>query len=285
MQLAQFHRFAIFPAALFVLGGFATTVEAREPLSPEALAKLSGIDKALDDIADSMAEQGSQIAQNGEAMGAPEAFVASWRKAAQTTFAPQKLKASLAKSFAGKLSPKEALAVEDFYKSPVGQRIVTAEVEAGSLAGQEQMKAEAATVMQALLADKMRKAAIDAIAKAIHLEEMTTALSLNVSRAVMIGLTSADPNDTRMTLDDIEEAIQQQKATITSQMGAVVTLSLAFAYRSLPIEDLNAYVAFLKTGPGAKFSNVTLKALDAVMSEAGLAFGRALSSDLKRQPI
>lgn len=282
MRRSKFASLAIVALAALALTGAA---KAREAMSPEALTTLSGVDKALDDVAASMAEQGGDIAKEGEAIGEPDAFAAAWRKAALATFAPDKLKASMAKRLAGKLKPQEAFAVEDFYRSPLGQRIVAAEIAAGGKAGQEQMIAEAAKLMEALLADKKRKAAIDAVGKAIQIEEISTAIALNVSRAVMIGLASVNTGGGRMTLEDIERAIEQQKGEIASQMGAVATLSMAFAYRALPMDDLEAYEAFLKSGPGAKYTDIVLKSLDAVLSEGGLAFGRALAVELGRDPI
>lgn len=274
--------FAVLAAAAVAMSPLAS---AREAMSPAALATLSGVDKALDDVATSMADQGGDIAKEGEAIGEPGAFAAAWRKAALATFAPDKLKTSLAKRLTGKLSPQEAFAVEDFYKSPLGQRIVAAEVAAGGKAGQEQMMAEAAKLMEGLLADQKRKAAIDAVGKAIQIENISTSIALNVSRAVMIGLASVETGAGRMTIEDIEQAIEQQKGEVATQMGAFATLSMAFAYRSLPMDDLKAYEVFLRSGPGAKYTDLVLKGLDAVLSEGGLAFGRALALELGRDPI
>lgn len=258
---------------------------AREPIAPTELARITGMDKALDGVAAGIAVQGDQLAAEGEAIGGTANFAATWKKVADAAFAPAKLKAAFAARLAGKLSATETNTIEDFYRSDLGQRLVAAEVASGSEAGQQEMIAQARQIMEKLSADPARRKVLDEIVAATRLNDMSTVLAINMSRAIMIGLATADKTGSRMTMEDIVNATEQQRAEVSTQMDAVVTLSLAHAYRDIPASDLQSYATFLSKPEGRKFSGVVLNALDAVMSEAGLSFGKQLATELGREPI
>lgn len=267
------------------LTAVASAGQLREPISGAALTELTGVDRTLDEVYGSIADQGEAIAAEGEAIGDKVGFVSAWRKAAEITFAPAKLRSAFATRMTGKLAAEHALAVEDFYRSELGQRLVTAETAATTPAAQQEMMDSAQALMQQLLEDPNRQAALDRINRSVKLEEMAVNLALNVSRALLIGLATTDTAATRMSLEDIIRAIDEQKPQIEVETGAMTQLSLAFAYRNLDVADLDGYAEFLETPAGASYSDAVMKSLDAVMSEASLAFGRALSSDMNKQPI
>lgn len=273
---------------LLVLGALALASDgayAREPISPEALAQLTGVDRAFDNLAGSLAEQGNAIASQGQVIGDKDTFVATWRNAAQAAFAPDKLKAAYAKRLTGKLAPNESIAVEDFFRSKLGRRMVAAEASANTSEAQQAMIAQAKELMERLAKDSKRKAALNRVSRSIKLEEMTIKAAMNMSRAVLIGLSSAGASGQRMTLEEIMEAIEKQRPQIAAEISAVMALTLAYVYRELPVADVNAYANFLETPAGAKYADQSIKGLDATLSEAGLAFGRALAQGLNKDPI
>mgnify|MGYP001303890810 FL=1 len=88
-----------------------------------------------------------------------------------------------------------------------------------------------------------------------------------------------------MTLEDISQAIDQMREQTSKEMAALTALSMAYIYRSIPVGDLASYEAFMRTPAGAKFIDLVMKGLDAVISEASLSFGKALAVELGRDPI
>ena len=270
-------------AALLIFS--AASAQAREPVTPGELAALAGVDKTLDEVVSALSEQGDAIAQESGALGDRESFTASWHKAAALSFAPSKLKAAFAIRMNGKLTPEETGTVAAFYQSPLGQRIVGSETTAATPAGQQQMMSEAEDIMELLLKSPLRQAALDRIIRSARLDEMSINMAVNVSRAMLIGLTTTGTGATRMTLEDIVIALDEQRPQIAAETAVMTKLSLAFAYRDLPMEDLVAYAEFLETQAGSKHADAVMKGLDAVLSEAALSFGNALSGDLERTPI
>lgn len=278
-------RAAVLLALFAVSAMTAAAGYAREPIAPAALAALTGIDRAFDEVVGSLAEQGEAIAAEGDAIGDKETFAATWRKAAEATFAPAKLKAAFATRIAGKFTAEDSHTIEDFYRSDLGRRLVAAEVAATSIEAQQKMLAEAKELMEGLVKAPGRQAALDRVSRAIKLEDMSVNLALNVSRAMLIGLATTGTSAQAMSMEEILEALEQQRPQIAAETNAMSAISLAYAYRDLPVADIEAYAAFLETPAGVKYSDAVLKGLDAVLSEAGLAFGRALSGGLKQQPI
>lgn len=257
----------------------------REPISPAALGTLTGVDKALEDVASAMAEEAANVAKEDPNLSDANTFIAAWKKSALSSFAPDKLKASFAQRLTGKLTPSETNAVEDFYRSELGQRVVGAEIAGSSKAAQEAMAGEALALMEKLEADPARKAALKSLSAAAQIDEMSVTIALNVARAMMIGVASAQTSSQRLTLEDISQAIDQMREQTGKEMAALTALSMAYIYRNIPVGELASYEAFMRTPAGAKFIDQVMKGLDAVISEASLAFGKALAVELGRDPI
>ncbi|MFV0367715.1 MAG: DUF2059 domain-containing protein [Hyphomicrobiaceae bacterium] len=262
-----------------------TAIKAREPASMARLAEVSGMDKALEGFAAAIATQGDQIIQQGNAIGDPAAFLEAWKRAANKSFTGDALKAGFLKRLGGKFSPDEINAVVDFYQSDLGKRLVAAEVAAGTEARQQEMANLAPSLMEGLAKDPTRNQELERIATVTNLSETMTSLALNISRAILIGIATADTSDRRMTLDDIAQVMTQQRPTIAKQMEAMTILSLAYAYKDLAIADLKEYGVFLATPSGRKFTAVSIENLDAVLSSASLTFGKLLAAELGRTPI
>ncbi|MCB1528338.1 MAG: DUF2059 domain-containing protein [Hyphomicrobiaceae bacterium] len=259
--------------------------EARESVSVAKLAEISGMIDALDEMADAIAGQAEQITQEGDATGEPAEFLAAWKKAANKGFSADTMKAEFLKRLEGKLAPDETNAVTEFYVSDLGKKLVAAETASASDAGQQEMASLAPSLMEGLAKEPARKAVLDKIAAVTNLNELMTSMTLNVSRAVLIGMATADTSSRRMTLEDISQVMAQQKPTIAKQSEAMAMLSLAHAYKDMSVDDLEKYGNFLATPAGGKFIKVTTGAIDAVMSGASLTFGKLLAAELGRTPI
>jgi hypothetical protein len=272
-------------AFLAVLLAPLASVEARQPIGAAALVELTGLDRALEEVASGLAAEGARIVGQGEEIGDKEQFQAAWEQAASEAFAPAKLKDSLARRIDGKLKPDELLKVEDFYKGKLGKAMVTREIAASSAKSQQEMMSGAEKMMHALASNPRRIAALESLSRAIRLKEVSTGIALNMMRAVMIGMAAANTDKLKMPLDVIEEQVEQHRQTAAQEMEAVTALSMTYTYRSASIGDINSYEKFLRSPAGRRFNDVAMGGLDAVLSEGGLAFGNALVKFLNRTPI
>ncbi len=260
-------------------------VEAREPISATALVELTGLDRALDEVATGLAGEGARIVGQGEEIGDKEQFKAAWEQAATESFASAKLKESLARRIDGKLKPAELAKIEDFYKGKLGRAMVGREIAASSAKSQQEMMTGAEQMMRALSSNRNRIVALESLSRAIRLKEVSTGIALNMMRAVMIGMAAANTDKLKMPLDVIEEQVEQHRVTAAQEMEAVTALSMTYTYRSASIDDIKAYEKFLRSPAGRRFNDVAMGGLDAVLSEGGLAFGNALVRFLNRTPI
>lgn len=261
------------------------SVEAREPIGATALVELTGLDRALEEVATGLAGEGARIVGQGEEIGDKDQFKAAWEQAATEAFASAKLKESLARRIDGKLTPAELVKIEDFYKGKLGRAMVAREIAAGSVKSQQEMMTGAEKMMRALSTNPKRIVALESLSRAIRLKEVSTGIALNMMRAVMIGMAAANTDKLKMPLDVIEEQVEQHRLTASQEMEAVTALSMTYTYRSASVDDIKAYEKFLRSPAGRRFNDVAMGGLDAVLSEGGLAFGNALVRFLNRTPI
>ena len=274
-----------FVLVLFGLFAGATSAAPRQPIPAVELVKLTGFDRALDDVARSLAQEGIRAASEGHAVGEAQEFALAWAAAAQEAFAPERLKEALAKRIAGKLTDKELFAIEDFFKGRLGKSMVAREVASGTPEGQQDMASRAQRLMTDLMRKPKRIEALEAVANAIRLKEASVEMALNMMRAVLIGLSAADKSQLSMPIDLINEQIEAHRESVTQETEAVIMLAMAYTYRTATVSDLNAYAKFLRSPPGKRFFDVAMGGLDAVLSESGLVFGNLLMQSLGRMPI
>ncbi len=275
-------------ALLLALTGLVSSVASaapRQPIAATELVKLTGFDRALDDVARSLAQEGIRAAAEGNAVGEAQEFALAWAAAAQEAFAPAKLKESLASRIAGKLDDRDLHAIEDFFKGRLGSAMVAREVASGTPESQRDMAARAQRLMTDLMRKPKRVEALEAVADAVRLKEASVEMALNMMRAVLIGLSAADKSQLSMPLDVINEQIEAHRESVTQETEAVIMLAMAYTYRTATIADLNAYAKFLRSPPGKRFFDVAMGGLDAVLSEGGLLFGNLLMQSLGRMPI
>lgn len=280
-------RLLVMAYALLVCVSLATPSSAggREPLTATEIVRLTGFDRALDDIASSLAREGPRLALEGGGIGDKADFALAWAAAAETAFSPAKLKSSLAARVSGKLAPADLYAVEKFFKSKLGRAMVAREVASATPEAQREMAGKAERLMKSLAANPRRIEALVAVADAIHLREASVQIALNMMRAVLIGLAASDQSQLSMPVEAIDAEIEKHRDAVVAETDAVVMLAMAFTYRTASLKDLHAYADFLRSPVGKRFYNVAMKGLDATLSEGGLVFGNLLMATLGRMPI
>mgnify|MGYP001435643828 CR=1 FL=1 len=288
MSKRALSRYAVLASLLAMLAALVlpfAAAQAREPISPEALVSLTGLDRALEEVATGLAAEGARIVGQGEDVGDPEQFRTAWEHAASESFSPTRLKEALARRIAGKLSPAELQKVESFYTGKLGKAMVAREVAASSSAAQQEMVTGAEKLMRGLASQPKRIVALDNLARAIRLKEVSTGIALNMMRAVMIGMSATNTSKLAMPLDVIEQQVEAHRQSAAAELEAVTALSMAFTYRNASVADLKAYEKFLRSPAGSHYNDVAMSGLDAVLSEGGLAFGQALARALGHTPI
>lgn len=281
-------RYCVLSAMVAMVAGLLAPLAAaapREPITATALVVLTGLDRAMEEVATGLAGEGARIVAQGDEMGDKEQFKDAWVQAAHEAFTPGKLKESLARRIDGKLTPAELFKVEDFYKGKLGRAMVAREIDASTTKSQQDMMTSAERIMRALATQPKRIAALESLSRAIRLKEVSTGIALNMMRAVMIGMAAANTDKLKMPMDVIEEQVEAHRQSASQEMEAVTALSMTYTYRSASLDDLKAYERFLRSPAGRHYNDVAMSGLDAVLSEGGLAFGNALVKFLNRTPI
>jgi hypothetical protein len=209
------------------------TVVGREALIKEAL-HVSGAKRQLEQLL-----QTSMSSLSNRKL--PEGFSAQeYQRIVSEVFNAQQLTRMLEKSIAVDVKDKTITDIVRWYRSPLGQKVMTAEMNA--------MDAQASTRFQQFVSTLE---ATPPSASRLELVEAIGGTALGISRpaAVQASVASNLPN----------------------------TVWFLFAYNSLSEAELSGYLAFLKSPSTAAFHSAVWSGMDATFADAAQHFDRRLA--------
>jgi len=84
-------------------------------------------------------------------------------------------------------------------------------------------------------------------------------------------------------IEAIDSALQKMRAAMTTQIKAMVLLSLAYTYREMSVEELRQYLVFATSPVGKRYHDAAVSAINKVLVNAGGEFGHALMRELGKE--
>lgn len=190
-------------------------------------------------------------------------------------FAPQRLRAVAVGRVARGLKARHLSRLQRWFDSPAGRTIARLEEAATADATDPQTQLrEGAALLEQL--SPARRALLERLSAETRAAETLTQISINIVLAVQRGVSSAQYNAPGPSLAELRSALEAQREELQQTMSGFVLAGFARAYQSLPDEMLARYVAFYRSEAGAHFNLVSITALDAALTEASAALGRAL---------
>lgn len=207
----------------------------------------------------------------------PETPVARWNTALGHIYDVTTMGQSFEARFMAELgtSGETVAPMLEFFGSDLGQKIVTAELDARQALLDDAAEDQARlTVEEMRMASDPRFAQLQAFAEANDLIEMNVAGALNASYAFSQGLQAAGGLDVDMTEQDLLREAWAQEPVIRSETETWLYPYLVTAYAGLTAEELDAYTAFSRSGEG--------RILNAALFAGFNDMFRAISFDLGR---
>lgn len=194
----------------------------------------------------------------------------NWRGAVEEIYAPEAMRARLIPALErelGRLPPAEVGQARDFFRSPLGQRIVALENSARLAQLDEDVKATSQQEAEALaIDDPDRFALLHRFIEANDLVEANVVGALNANAAFYFGLNAAGAFPEPLSEDEVLSDVAAQEDGIREETADWIDAYLALAYRPLTDAELKSYLGFSETPAGRALNRAMFHAYDTMFT-------------------
>jgi len=224
----------------------------------------SAITESLDETAE---RQGEANAQS----------IASLRRAFESSYSADRLRPAVARKLAASVSAADVDAALAWLRTDLGVRITDLEVEYSTPARARKRIGQADGLVRGI--PEARRAQYDRLSHAIHAAEVSATLIIEISKGVARGLDMVDPGGpSRESLDRLSDALEAQRPRIVAAMEEQNMAFFAEAYATLSDDELERYIVFAESRPGARVQAAMSTALNEAMTDAAVEAGRSAAS-------
>ncbi len=275
--------------ALAPVGGWAQTAppvpapdEATDQIA--ALSQVLMIDAVIEVMRDEGIAYGSDLADEMfPGQGGP-----GWQSVVAAIYEPRAMRAQFDTTFRATLtgSADEVAAIEAFFASELGQRVLTLEIEARR-ALLDDVVEEAATLAYAEIEAEggPRLAALKAFIDTNMLVDSNVMGALNANLAFYQGMAEVESFGEAMPEDQMLAEVWAQEPDIRTETEDWLHPYLALAYKPLSDDDLRAYEAFSASSAGQAVNTALFAAFDAMFVSISRDLGRAVARQMQGQEL
>lgn len=225
---------------------------------------------SLGDAIAAMRTEGLDYGESLESDLFPRRGGRNWRGAVEEIYAPDAMRARLIPALErelGRLPPAEVGQARDFFRSPLGQRIVALENSARLAQLDEDVKATSQQEAEALaIEDPDRFALLHRFIEANDLVEANVVGALNANAAFYFGLNAAGAFPEPLSEDEVLSDVAAQEDGIRQETADWIDAYLALAYRPLTDAELKAYLGFSETPAGRALNRAMFLAYDTMFT-------------------
>lgn len=238
------------------------------------LMEISGLEKQI-----SQAPQAFKAGVQGAVAKDPSISdsVASELKAVgDNAFAAEDLMATFRETVAEKLTEDDMDQLMEWYRSETGRQITQAEVAASAPQAQQEMMASANSLLSdnPELVSRAREIG-DLVKGAEFMVELNQYTMEAIKQAFLARID--DESKRQQFTSGYESRMKSMQQQMERQAEQMMTLSHAYAYKDIEADKLDAYISFLKTPAGRKFTEATMGALQTALKESVDQFAQAVS--------
>ena len=191
---------------------------------------------------------------------------------------------AMAKDLGG--AEADLLAIEAFFGSAQGQRILQLEIEARRALLDQSVEDAAKVGWEDLQADgKARADQLRRFAQVNDLIESNVMGALNANLAFYRGLATSSSFGKEMPEDQMLSDVWEQEPSIRQETEDWLYPFLSLAYQPLPDADLDAYTAFSETPAGKRMNAALFAAFDAVFTKISYDLGVAAAIQMQGDDI
>ncbi len=205
-------------------------------------------------------------------------FLSHWEAAAASSFNGRALRSRLASALDGKFSADERIALGDFFRSDFGLTISDLERDVARLSAADQSAALAAGEALSDEADTIRSIQLDNLMQLMS-AEISGAMASQSMRALLLGMSvSHQRGDIEVPWQEIDAQVEAMMPGLLADHARAQRAMMAYAYRGLSDDDLDRYIAFLRTAPAQKLYAMAAFAVGQIVARAMSSFGEALAA-------
>jgi hypothetical protein len=230
----------------------------------------------LPEVIGIMREEGLAYGASIEEQMFPQAGGAAWRAAVERIYDVAVMDRVLRDGLAEILAEDGIDAMEDFFASDRGRRIVALEVSARRAMLDEAVEEESRAAAEDLRASgDPRVELVGRFSEANQLVDQNVAGALNANLAFYQGLDEGQAFPGGMSEAEILADVWRQEPEVRADTEGWVQAYLLMAYAPLETGDLEAYIAFSETPEGQALNRALFGAFDAMFTGISRDLGRA----------
>lgn len=232
---------------------------------------------ALDLIFDQFGEAIAASARVSD-ISTDEIFLNHWEAAAASSFNGPALRSRLASSLDGKFSADERAALGEFFGSDFGHRISTLERAVAILSATDQIAALAEGEALSDDASVVRSTQLDDLMELMS-AEISGVMAGQSMRALLLGMSvSHQRGDIEVPWQEIDAQVEAMMPGLIADHTRAQRAMMAYAYRGLSDDDLDRYIAFLRTAPAQKLYATAAYAVGQIVARSMSSFGETLAA-------
>ena len=224
----------------------------------------------------SMGPKMRRLFQNDESTALTEDQLAAVESAATHAFRIDVFEPPALAAMAGALEPADAREIQRFLDSPVGQRMVAADILSArhDEATQDRFPDGEPTPRST----DERESLFDQVEAGTHSVDLAVGVYLAIARGLAGGTAVGSGRDPIAAEERVaQNATPEVRTQLATTMRQPVRRSLAYGYRDLSTEDLRAIVQFLRRRPGEHYISSYMAAMlagfDAMSRRCGERIG------------
>jgi hypothetical protein len=178
------------------------------------------------------------------------------------------------------LTPEDIAAANAFLGTPLGQRLVEAEIAGGSPEAQKEIETRRKELVAGLEGDKARMAVVQRVDTLLHATDVGATAMTTFLRAIMIASAgNADPE----TFARAEQMLELVRPKLIEEQRASVLASFAYTYRDFSLDEFRAYADFLGTAPAQSIYGIFFAVVNEHNAMAGEEIGEGMAALLKQK--
>ncbi len=216
----------------------------------------AGITRQMAELPDTI-KMGFQQAAQQQENAIPKPKYDAIIGAIDSSYAPDQMLSLIHDALTKTITEKEALELLQWYGSDLGKKITLAEEQASSPQALGEMQQQA----QQLLSDPTRVAYAQKLDQLTGTTKMAVAMQTDTSVAIYSGMNKALAPNKPIDPAGLEQFKTQMSAKLQQVMPRIqqmVTVGFVYAYRDIPMQDLNNYADFLSQPTAIKFTSATI---------------------------
>jgi len=249
------------------------------PMTTEELMTATALDKLFSTFAETIA-----LSPEQQGVPLPEGFAETWRETAYAVFKADEMHGALAIAFEDRFSADELAELATFFRSDFGKRVTGLESAIQDLSTEDQLAArdEGIALLEDIPAEAKRTKQIDEIMDLVS-ADVGRAMLGQAMRAMMVSMAVAGATgDIEVPWEEIDAQVAQMLPGLEAEVSASQRALMAYAYQTLPDEELDTYIEFLRTDVSKKFYAVLGYGVGAIMESTMSTFGTELARQLNR---